>query len=125
MSNMSLFDVPVTTTTGRNILVRVLAVSNDAATIIATESYGPSAEAIDAQELLDDGDFTAFWPEGVEDALTRAANTEGPLPAFGLKAFHWATAQALRVERKMAKDLARGQEILANLPADERALVRS
>lgn len=123
--NLSLYDVPVTTTTGRDIMVRVLAISEDAATIIAMTNYGPSPEAQDAAELLDSADFQDFWPAGVAEALVRASETEGPLPAYGLKQFHWASAQALRVERKMTRDLERGQEILRNLPANERNLVRS
>lgn len=122
---MRTFTIPVTTKNGQTVRVTVLADNEANATIIAVKAHGVDPLIADAIDVIQNGEFRNLWPLDVRKALVRAANHEGPLPAFGASQVAWAVKTAWKVEDHYRKQEEQAQQVLANLPASERAKVNA
>jgi hypothetical protein len=123
---MQMFTVPVTLLTGQVIRVSVLANDKGTATLLAVKQHnGLDPLALSAQDVLDHGEFQYLWDKDVADVLVKAITTEGPLPAFAVKQVQWAIKSAWRTEDKYRRQEEQAQQVLANLPASERAKVNA
>lgn len=122
---MKMFTIPVDLLDGTRIAVNVVAPDQERATIVAMKSHGPSPLAGDVHDFLSTTEYAALLPQDVLDVLMRAIETQGPLPLYALKQVKWALKEANRVEAKALRDESAAEQVLKNLPASERNLVRS
>lgn len=122
---MKRYTIPVTLVNGQTLAVTVLATDEDHATIVATKAFGSASIVEDVHDFLATTEFSALLPQDITDIFERAMDTAGPLPAYAVKQVRWAMQQANRIEAKAIRDEQAAADVLRNLPASERNLVRS
>ena len=122
---MQMFTVPVQTLRHGTVNVTVLAESEGKATILAVKAHGIDPLVNDAIDVIQNGEFRSLWPLWVRQALVRAANHEGPLPKFGSEQVTKAIKVAWKVEDRFRRQEEQAEQVLANLPASERAKVNA
>jgi hypothetical protein len=122
---MQTYTIPVRTKSHGIVRVTVLADNEDKATLIAVATHGIHPVLNDAQDVFDNAEFRDLWPLNVRKAIVRACKHDGPLPEFGRKEAAWAVRQAWLVEDRCRRQEEQAEQVLANLPASERAKVNA
>lgn len=121
---MQMFTVTIPDLFGSVTTVTVLAKDESHAQVIALAAHGPDPLAREAFEARESANYKDFWPVEAALNLALAVNTEGPIPTYAVKRVRWALRTVKSIERSMLRQEEDALRVLANLPANERALVR-